>query len=144
MAAGYLLALAASVLWGLTYCLDQKVLTSLSVDKLYFLHSLFGVILCGAIWLLKGRSFGELFAVDPAQLDPKVLVIALLVGAAAGLAIFGSVQILGASKASILEISYPVFVALFSILFFGEVLTTPVILGGLLIFAGSAIVISWR
>lgn len=142
MNAGYLLALVASILWGLTYCLDQKVLASLSAYQLYFLHSLFGVLLSGLIWLAQGRPLGDLFVIDSNQLSPKVLLLTLLVGASAGLAIFGSIQILGASRASILEISYPLFVVLFSFFLFKEVITMPILIGGLLIFIGSAVVIS--
>jgi len=42
--AGLILAVLAAILWGLTYCLDERVLASLSVFKLYFLHCL-----CGAM-----------------------------------------------------------------------------------------------
>ena len=36
---GFGLAVLASILWGLTYCLDERLLSSLSVVKLYFLHT---------------------------------------------------------------------------------------------------------
>jgi membrane protease YdiL (CAAX protease family) len=50
---GFILAVLASVLWGLTYCLDERVLSSLSVFKLYFLHCLCGVLVAGVIVLAK-------------------------------------------------------------------------------------------
>ena len=53
---GYILAIAASILWGLTYCLDERVLSSLSVFKLYFLHCLCGVLISAAIMLAQGHS----------------------------------------------------------------------------------------
>ena len=57
---GYCLALSASVLWGLTYCLDERLLESLSVFKVYFLHCLCGVVVAGAILLLQGHTPGAL------------------------------------------------------------------------------------
>jgi hypothetical protein len=33
-AAGFVLAVVAAVLWGLTYCLDERVLAGMSVFKL--------------------------------------------------------------------------------------------------------------
>jgi len=100
------LAVLASVLWGLTYCLDERVLSSLSVFKVYFLHCLCGVL-----------------------------------ATAAALSILGSIQLLGASKSAVLEISYPLFVALFSVLLFQGQLQLPVVVGGIFIFVGSAIIV---
>jgi hypothetical protein len=51
---GLVLAVLASILWGLTYCLDERVLASLSVFKLYFLHCLCGVLVAGAILRMRG------------------------------------------------------------------------------------------
>jgi uncharacterized membrane protein len=41
----------------------------------------------------------------------------------------------------VLEISYPLFVALFSVLFFKGQLQMPVVVGGVFIFIGSAIIV---
>ncbi len=141
MVLGYTLAILASALWGLTYVLDQKVLSSLSVFKLYFLHSCFGVMIAGLILLFQGQSLTELFSYDATKLSVRIVTLTLLVGAVASLAIFGSIQTLGAAKASILEISYPFFVAIFSFLLFRETITLPVLIGGLFIFLGAVIIV---
>ena len=60
---------------------------------------------------------------------------------AAALSILASIQVLGASKSAVLEISYPLFVAVFSVLFFGGQLQLPVVVGGVFIFIGSAIIV---
>jgi len=140
---GYILAVTAAALWGLTYCLDEKVLAEISIYKLYFLHSLFGVLLALSIWLFQGNSVGDLITLEAEKISWKLLLLTLVVGSLAALAIFGSIQALGASKASILEISYPLFVAIFAFLLWGQVITLPVLLGGILIFVGSAIIILW-
>jgi len=124
---GFALAIAASVLWGLTYCLDERVLSSLSVFKLYFLHCLCGALVAGVILLVQGDSPATLVSFDTAK--------------AAALSILGSIRLLGADKSAVLEISYPLFVALFSVLFFKGQLQLPVVLGGIFIFIGSAIIV---
>jgi len=144
MMLGYLLALVSSILWGLTYCLDQKVLSSVSPFQLFFLQSLSGVILSGGIWLMQGHHVRELFAIDTTQLHPKFLILTLFIATAAGLSIFGSIRLLGASRASLLEISYPFFVSVFTYLLFKEALTIQIAIGGLLIFIGSAVIVFWE
>lgn len=136
---GYVLAFVAAVLWGLTYCLDEKVLESLSVPKLYFLHSLCGVLLAGVILLAQGKSLASMFHVEPAV--RPLMAVTLVTATAAAFAILGSIQTLGAGTSAVLEISYPLFVALFSVLFFKGQLELPIIIGGAFIFIGSAIIV---
>lgn len=138
---GFALALLAAVLWGLTYCLDERVLSGLSVFKLYFLHCLCGVLVAGSILLARGESPRTLFAFDTAKAGIPLVGLTLITATAAALAILGSIQILGAGKSAVLEISYPLFVALFSVLFFKGQLQFPVVLGGIFIFIGSAIIV---
>jgi drug/metabolite transporter (DMT)-like permease len=136
---GYILAFAAAVLWGLTYCLDEKVLESLSVPKLYFLHSLCGVFVAAGILMAQGTSLAGMFHVDRAAMP--LLAVTLVTATAAAFAILGSIQALGAGTSAVLEISYPLFVALFSVLLFKGQLELPVVIGGLFIFIGSAIIV---
>lgn len=138
---GFTLAVLASVLWGLTYCLDERVLSSLSVYKLYFLHCVCGALVAGSIMLLQGNSPASLFGFDTAKASLGLVGLTLATATAAALAILGSIQLLGANKSAVLEISYPLFVALFSVLLFKGQLHPPVILGGIFIFIGSAIIV---
>jgi len=138
---GFGLAVLAAVLWGLTYCLDERVLSSLSVFKLYFLHCLCGVLVAGAILLAQGSSPAGLFAFDMTKASLPLVGLTLITATAAALSILGSIQLLGASKSAVLEISYPLFVALFSVLLFKGQLQMPVVLGGIFIFIGSAIIV---
>lgn len=138
---GFTLAVLASVLWGLTYCLDERVLSSLSVYKLYFLHCVCGALVAGSIMLLQGNSPASLFRFDTARASLGLVGLTLATATAAALAILGSIQILGANKSAVLEISYPLFVALFSVLLFKGQLHPPVIIGGIFIFIGSAIIV---
>ena len=137
----FILAILASVLWGLTYCLDERVLSSLSVFKLYFLHCLCGVLVAGMILLAQGTSPAGLFTFDRARASLPLVGLTLVTATAAALSILGSIQLLGASKSAVLEISYPLFVAMFSVLFFKGQLQLPVVVGGTFIFIGSAIIV---
>ena len=138
---GYGLAVVAAILWGLTYCLDERVLSSLPVFKLYFLHCVCGALIAGAILVLQGTSPWDLFRIDTTTLSLPLVGLTLVTATAAALSILGSIQLLGASKSAVLEISYPLFVAIFSVLFFGGQLQLPVVLGGIFIFIGSAIIV---
>lgn len=138
---GFVLAVLASVLWGLTYCLDEKVLSSLSVFKLYFLHCLCGVLVAGMILLAQGTSPAGLLTFDRAKASLSLVGLTLLTATAAALSILASIQMLGATKSAVLEISYPLFVALFSVVLFKGQLQMPVVVGGIFIFIGSAIIV---
>jgi drug/metabolite transporter (DMT)-like permease len=138
---GFVLAVVAAVLWGLTYCLDERVLSSLSVFKLYFLHCLCGMLVAGTILLLQGASPADLVSIDTAKASLPLVGLTLITATAAALSILGSIQLLGANKSAVLEISYPLFVALFSVLLFQGQLQLPVVLGGIFIFIGSAIIV---
>jgi drug/metabolite transporter (DMT)-like permease len=135
------LAVLASVLWGLTYCLDERVLSSLSVSKLYFLHCACGMLVAGTILLAQGHSPASLFTIDTARSSVPLVALTLATATAAALSILGSIQLLGANKSAVLEISYPLFVALFSVLFFKGHMHPSVVLGGVFIFIGSAIIV---
>jgi len=138
---GYALAVLASVLWGLTYCLDERVLASLSVFKLYFLHCLCGVLVSVAILLAQGHSPGSLLRFDTAAVSLPLVGLTLATATAAALSILGSIKLLGAGTSAVLEISYPLFVALFSVFLFQGQLQLPVVIGGLFIFVGAAIIV---
>jgi drug/metabolite transporter (DMT)-like permease len=138
---GYGLAVLASVLWGLTYCLDERVLSSLSVYKLYFLHCVCGVFVAGAVLLLQGNSPASLFTFNTSAASIPLVLVTLATATTAALAILTSIQLLGANTSAVLEISYPLFVALFSVLLFKGHLQPPVVIGGIFIFIGSAIIV---
>jgi drug/metabolite transporter (DMT)-like permease len=137
---GFCLAVLASVLWGLTYCLDERVLATLSVSKLYFLHCLCGAVVAGAMLLAQGTPPAALLTIDTTKSSLALVGLTLVTATAAALSILASIQLLGASRSAVLEISYPLFVALFSVLLFKGQLKPPVVIGGIFIFIGSGII----
>jgi drug/metabolite transporter (DMT)-like permease len=141
-ASGYLLALAAALLWGLTYSLDERVLAGVAAERLYFLHSLCGCVVGGAILLARGHSVADILRLDAAGVSRGLLLVTVVTGAVAALAILASIQSLGATRAAVLEISYPLFVALFSAVLFRERIDAAVLAGGGFIALGAAIIVT--
>lgn len=136
---GHVLAVAASVLWGLTYCLDERVLAGMSVFRLYLLHCLCGALFAAVILLALGEPPGSLLRFGGGE--RPLLAATLVTASAAALCILGSIQLLGAGKSAVLEISYPLFVAFFSTAFFGGHLSWPVAVGGGFMFVGALIIV---
>jgi len=138
---GYILAFLAAALWGMTYTLDEKVLEEYPPVKIYFLHCATGVLISAAVWVACGGRLAELVPASSATSNRRILAASMIIGCLAGLAIVASIVRLGASMAAILEISYPVFVLGFSWALFGRTTNWGVVLGGSLIFLGSAVII---
>lgn len=139
---GYFLAVAAAVLWGLLYVLDERLLAGMSIYRLYFLHSLAGVAIAGTVLLAQGESPASLLRFTWPGVGLPLVLATMAVVALACLAIFASIQALGASRAAVLEISYPLFVAIFAWLLYRHPVPWPVIIGGIFIFIGSAIIVT--
>jgi len=136
---GYIYAIVASVAWGMAYTLDQKVLERFSPTALLFVHALVTVAVTVPIFFLApGTARGMLSATKNQWF---VALASTLLIIAANWCILASIKMLGASTASVFEISYPLFVVLFSFLVFRTVVTMPFMIGALLIFLGSVIII---
>jgi drug/metabolite transporter (DMT)-like permease len=136
--AGFLYAIAAAIMWGAAYTIDQKVLIGLSPASLLFVDSVLTTLLVSPLALVQS-SVWPLFAKTPIQLGGLVLVSAIL-AVLANFFILSSIRVLGASTASIFEIAYPFFVALFTYLAFGSKLNAYFFGGAFLIFIGAAII----
>ena len=136
----YLAALGAAVMWGIHYPLIGHALKYVSLPSvlvisvlpLFVLGPFFVRPVLADLQILMGLDWGV-----------RGLILAIAVTSLAGtvflyLAIGGK----NATLAAVIEISYPVFVALFAWLLFREVhINASVIAGGLLVFAGVATII---
>lgn len=143
MAAGYVLAVLASALWGLTYCLDERLLEGQSFYRLYYLHTLGGLVVTAPLLWWRGEPLWPLSATGPVEgtpTPPWLIVVTMLVATIAALSILKSIQLLGAQRAAVFEISYPLFVVLFGALLFGQAVSPRVLIGGVLIFAGALVI----
>ncbi|MEW6330377.1 MAG: EamA family transporter [Pseudomonadota bacterium] len=136
----YVTAIGAALVWGVHYPLVDHALKKLSLVSVLLLTALPIVAL--------GLFFHRTLAADYAvwvTLDtgPKLRVLALALTSLLGsVLLFLSIAGKNATLASLIEISYPVFVALFAWLLFREVhVNASVLVGGLLVFAGVALII---
>ncbi|MBV9159535.1 MAG: DMT family transporter [Candidatus Kaiserbacteria bacterium] len=136
---GFLYAIAAAVTWGLVYTIDQRVLKGLTPLTLLFIDSVLTAILLLPVAFLQKSTLSTL-SHTPFKLWGLV-ILSLALAALANFFIYSSIRIMGASTASIFEIVYPFFVALFTALVFGSELNVFFFLGAVLIFLGSAIII---
>lgn len=137
---GFAFALAAAVAWGLVYAIDQKLLAQTSPLALLFLDSLItAAVLVPFVWFER-RELANLFHAGTATLG--LLAISALLAILAGWFILSGIQLIGAAEASVVEIAYPFFVVLFSIILYGFEPTVPFIAGGILIFSGASL-ITW-
>jgi len=131
-------ALIAAVLWGLSYSLGEYTLKNgMTASSQMALFSLFMMPVYNLIAWRNG-TLGTGF--EALRSNPKVLVSFLVIAACYSVANFLSfyaIQQKNATVASLVEITYPLFVALFAFLLFREMQLTPgVMLGGGLILAG--------
>lgn len=136
----YVTAIGAALVWGVHYPLVDHALKKLSLVSVLLLTTLPIFVLA----LFFHRTLAADYAVW-ATLDagPKVRVLALALTSLLGsVLLFLSIAGKNATLASLIEISYPVFVAVFAWLLFREIhVNTRVIIGGLLVFAGVAMII---
>lgn len=136
----YVTAIGAALVWGVHYPLVDHALKKLSLVSVLLLTAWPIVVL--------GFIFHRTLAVDYAvwatlETGPKLRVLALALTSLLGsVLLFLSIAGKNATLASLIEISYPVFVALFAWLLFREVhVNASVLVGGLLVFAGVALII---
>lgn len=108
------LSLGASVLWGLTYVLDQRVLQTLTAVQLLMMSSLFAFVFLGAYSFFSG-DLGSL-KTNLLKTDWRWLLAVFVISNCAGLLIMSSIKASNASLAAIIEISYPLFTVLFGYL----------------------------
>lgn len=132
----YLYAIWASIVWGISYSLIPNLLKSLNIWGFLMLDGLARSIL---FWLIFFFSWKKIMNVDVSQIWMKNLLFWIIIIFSfwlwAGLITLW-IQKLNPTIASLIEISYPIFVILFSYLFFANSnLNIPTIIWWLLIFA---------
>ncbi len=136
----YVTAIGAALVWGVHYPLVDHALKKLSLVSVLLLTALPIVVLA----LFFHRTLAADYAVwTTLDTGPRIRVLALALTSLLGsVLLFLSIAGKNATLASLIEISYPVFVALFAWLLFREIhVNTSVIIGGLLVFAGVAMII---
>ena len=135
-----LFALLAALLWGINYTLTEKILRYISPMTLLALEMLAGAAMFCSIAYFTSWQKDKLTLSS----NPQIVWLTLIeIGVVLFASFFIVVSINGknATVAGIIEIIYPLFIILFSWLFFGENhVSLSVLIGGTLIFAGVLII----
>lgn len=135
-------ALAAAVIWGVSYAASGRVIErGMAPLTFFFWYAAFGA-LAGALALGAIGKLGGL-AADLRALGPDWVwfAVALISSATGTLLIYVAIGEKNATLASLIEISYPLFVALFAWLFFRQAqLNVGTGIGAALIIAGVTVV----
>ena len=136
----YLAALAAAVTWGVYYPLVDMALKRIS---------LYSVILLSMIPVLLAMPFFLKTVSDDLETVRALPVSEQWIFASLGLiGLFGEVMVYlaitgkNATLASLIEMTYPLFVVIFAYLFYRQMHVTPaVFVGGLMILSGAGLII---
>ena len=139
----FIYALIAAIAWGLGYVLDERVLHGgISPGTLILAHALIVLPFYLVICWKNGMAVNdfELMIQDKQILFYTIVAALCIVGG--NYFIFLSLNEKNATLTSIVEISYPFFVALFSwLLFRDSQLNLSIFVGGLFIFAGVVLIL---
>lgn len=134
-------AIVASMIWGLDYALGERIFRSkISPYSLLALQMLFGAVLFFVVsYCTRLKTDLAIIAADRTTF--WYVLLAMITFNAGNLFIFLSIQAKNATLAGLIELCYPIFTVLFSLLLFKvNHLTPTVIIGGLLIFMGVFII----
>ena len=136
-----ILALGASITWGLTYVLNEQVYKKISVVTSLGITTFVTSIVMLVLAYGQGFLGKDIQAISRSNRLLWLVIgetVALIV---AELFIGFSITNKNATLAGLIEISYPIFIAIFTYLIFREnQINWGTFVGGLLIFAGVAVV----
>jgi len=138
-----LYALAASLCWGMSYAASGPLLRKGLSPLVFFLgYSLFGFLGALLVMLFTGRIFTFLKSNTLTSADLSWFLFSIAGSALGAYLTYAAMGAKNATLASLIEISYPLFVVLFAWLFFHQMEMHPItIAGGLLVLAGVAVII---
>ncbi len=136
---GFIYAIAAAVVWGLAYAIDEKILHTVSPLTLLFINSLLATLVLLPFVLMDNGPIKKVISSGRTSL--LIILAAFVLLTLGNFLVYSGISYLGASTASIIEIAYPIFVVAFSFFLFGSVPNIYFLIGGLLILLGSFTII---
>lgn len=135
-------ALGSAVLWGLAYAMSEKAMKGQMTPAFFIFSVAVAGTVCYGAYLLFQNEF--ISGIQSLFTEKNVL---FYTGVAAASFVFGNLFIFkainekNATSANLIEITYPVFTALFVFLLFKEIqITIYTIIGAALIFSGVAVI----
>ena len=136
----YLTAIGAAMIWGVHYPLIDNALKKLSLVTVLLLTALPVALL---IPFFLPSLIADYRLVSAMTWNERAPVLGItLTSLLASILLFLSIESKNATLASLLEITYPLFVAVFAFLMFREVhINASVIVGSALVMAGVGIII---
>lgn len=136
----YLAALGAAIIWGMHYPLIDFAMKRLSVYTV-LLISVIPIVAALPFFIDDVSKDIDTFKLLPNKEQFLVLVVALT-STMGALLLYLSIDGKNATLASLIEITYPVFVVIFAYVFFREIhINASVLLGGILVLTGSVLII---
>lgn len=134
-------AIGASALWGITYVLGEQIYKKINVITSLSLATFFSGFVMLVVAYIAGYLKRDLVTLAT---DRKLLWLSIAEAAClvlAELLIGFSIVSKNATLAGLVEISYPIFIAIFALILFKESqISTATIVGGAMIFLGIFIV----
>ena len=122
-------ALSASVLWGISYVMNQYILKHFTIIQVLFFESMF-IILCFLPYLAYTGQFKDMvIKLQNGKLLGMLLAGSIIYVVAVG-CIFKSITASNASLAAVVEAAYPIFTMFFAYLLLGEIQFTLMTLVG--------------
>jgi len=135
-------ALAAAIIWGISYAASGRVIErGMTPLVFFFLYTFFGAAAAAAVLAVTGKTGTLVSEWRSLGGDWVWLLVAIVSSATGGLLIYVAIGEKNATLASLIEISYPFFVAVFAWLFFRDIqFNWQTLIGGALILGGVAVV----
>jgi len=137
----YLLAFGSAIVWGLHYVILSNAFKYVSPQTALLLTTIVPSMVVFGIWYNQVTTdLQNIMAMDLKQSLP---IFALFFSSTIGtLLLYHAIIGKTAVHAAMIEITYPIFVAIFSVIFLvGHTITTGTIIGGIIILCGAWVVI---
>lgn len=136
----YVAALGAAVLWGIHYPLIDFAMKRISVYSV-LLISVIPIVLVAPLFYNALSSDVQTFRGLPLNEQLMILVISIT-STLGAMFVYLAIDSKNATLASLIEITYPVFVVFFAWLFFRQLhVNASVIAGGMMIIIGAGLII---
>ena len=131
-------AIGAAMVWGLEYALLDRILgQKVAPIFLLALQMTAGAVTFGLVCAFSGRMFEDAQHAFSDSGAGLLIVVSLVSFTLANLLIILSIRDGSALLAGLIEMTYPIFIVLFSMILFGHSgLSVSTVLGGLLIMSG--------
>jgi drug/metabolite transporter (DMT)-like permease len=136
-------AISASICWGISYAASGPILKKgFSPLVFFFGYSLFGLLGATLSLILRGKFHSLLKLEKLDRVDVGWFLFSISIGALGAFLTYVAMGAKNPTLAALVEISYPLFVVLFTWVFFREVqLNVITLCGGLLVLSGVVVIL---